>query len=54
MEWIDEIKKAMAMLKNGCSKNDMWAKCEDCPFGEYCEALELHYMPIPEEWDIED
>lgn len=54
MEWIDEIKKAMAMLKNGCSKNDMWTKCEDCPFGEYCEVLEFHYMPIPEEWDIED
>ena len=54
MEWIDEIKKAMAMLKNGCSKNDMWTKCEDCPFSEYCEVLEFHYMPIPEEWDIED
>ena len=54
MEWIDEIKKAMAMLKNGCSKNDMWINCKDCPFDEYCGVLEDHGMPLPEEWDIED
>ena len=53
MEWADEIKKAMMMLKNACNKNDMWLKCKDCPFDAYCDVLDDHGMLVPEEWDIE-
>ena len=54
MEWIDEIKKAMTMLKNGCNKNIYWADCSKCPFDDYCTVLEVHGIGTPDEWKIED
>lgn len=54
MEWVDEIKIAMMMLKNACNKNNTWLKCKNRPFYKYCVDLNDHDMLVPEEWDIKD
>lgn len=54
MEWVEEVKTAMKMMKSACSKNNTWLKCKNCPFDAYCDVLEDHGMLVPEEWDIED
>ena len=54
MEWVEEMKTAMKMMKSACNKNDMWLKCKNCPFDKYCDVLEDHGMLVPEAWDIED
>ena len=39
MDWKDEIRSGMEMIKSGCSKNSEWSQCTDCPFDFYRQAL---------------
>ena len=53
MEWVEEMKTAMKMMKNACRKNELWYKCEDCPFDEYCDLFVDSGSYIPQLWEIE-
>ena len=54
MEWVEEMKTAMKMMKDACSKNKSWTKCNECPFDFYCDLLlENNLKHCPEEWDID-
>lgn len=53
MDWIDEMKEAMKMMKNACRKNELWSECEDCPFDDYRDTLLDNGLFIPQLWEIE-
>ncbi len=55
MEWVEEMKIAMKLMKDACSKNESWTKCnEECPFDCYCDLLlKNDLMYCPEEWEID-
>ena len=40
MNWKEKIKIGMILLKEGCTENDSWGSCVDCPFREYCDIIE--------------
>lgn len=40
MDFTVKIKVAMELLHEACKMNDEWANCSDCPFVDYCDALE--------------
>ena len=39
MDWKEQMRAGMEMMKKACKKNTEWAKCADCPFDTYCTAL---------------
>lgn len=53
--WKDEIIEGMKLIKKGCKKayTDI-NKCDDCPFGSYCDAITLDYYCAPFVWRIEN
>ena len=54
MTWIDEMKEAMKAIQRACEKNDEWNRCCECPFTEYCSAIEHEDLGEPITWEIED
>ena len=53
MDWIDEMKEAIEILKTACDKNEIWGACVECPFDKYCTVLENEGMGIPSELEID-
>ena len=53
MDWIEQMKEAMMMVKTACAQNTQWADCDVCPFREQCDAFEQNGMiDIPAAWKI--
>lgn len=50
MNWIEEMKAGMQMIKSACKKNTGF--CNDCPYGEYCILEEEGFYPA--KWDLEE
>ena len=53
MEWVEEMKTAMKMMKSACSKSNLFVNCDKCPFGLYCDVLGDEGMRLPSEWKDE-
>lgn len=57
MNWIEEMKAGMQMIKSACKKNESWNDCQFCPFTDYCDAC-LDYFGYlegePSKWDLEE
>ena len=53
MEWVEEMKTAMKMMKSACSKSNIFVNCDKCPFGLYCDVLDDEGMRLPYEWKDE-
>ena len=54
MEWIDEMKTAMKMMKEACRKASL-NDCKRCPFDSYCDLMTKDDLrEIPEGWKIDD
>ncbi len=49
MEWYEKIREGMALIKQGCSENSSWTKCQDCPFTDFCDLIMEHDDKIPNE-----
>ena len=49
MDFISKMEEAMVLLQEACKMNDEWAKCNDCPFGDYCDTLEREGFGTPDE-----
>ena len=47
MEWFEKIREGMALIKQGCSENSSWTKCQDCPFTDFCDLIMEHDDKIP-------
>ena len=47
--WIEEIREAMDSLKKACAKNPSWTNCYECPFDEYCTALQQADLSAPDD-----
>ena len=54
MEWIDEMKIAMKLIKDACGKNNSTGDCSNCPFEKYCDLIVSCGDYIPRMWKIED
>lgn len=56
MDWKKQIAEGMKMIIAGCKKNETWTNCRDCPFDEFCSAIdksgETNYS-IPDRWEEE-
>ncbi len=53
MDWKEKIITAMTLLKEACGENTEWAKCAECPFGNYCDyIMESSAGLTPEEFEI--
>lgn len=39
MNWVEEMRAGMQMMKKACKKNKEWTECKKCPFDEICTAL---------------
>ena len=54
MEWIDEMKTAMKVMKEACRKASL-NDCKRCPFDSYCDLMTKDDLrEIPEGWKIDD
>jgi hypothetical protein len=56
MNWIEEMKAGMQMIKSACEHNDgndCIEACGYCPFYDYCEGLFEKYE-IPSKWNLEE
>lgn len=54
MNWIEEMKAGMQMIKSACEHNDgddCITECENCPFYDYCDELFNKY-DIPSKWNF--
>lgn len=49
MDWKEEMKMAMLMMKSACQKNPSLYGCWDCPFYDYCDDC----LYAPEDWNLE-
>lgn len=54
MDWKEQMKEAMKMMKDACSKNNDWSQCEECPFDAYCDYLSggAREVFIPADFEI--
>lgn len=53
MDWKEEMKAGMQMIKSACRKNENCIDCDYCPFFNYCNRIFDEY-DIPSEWDLEE
>ena len=51
MDWEEEMKMGMLMIKSACQKNTEWGGCHECPFKEFCDYIS-QIFPYPDEWNI--
>lgn len=42
-EQINEMKKAMQTIGKICNSLTEWSECDDCPFDDYCTAINDAY-----------
>ena len=49
MEWFEKIREGMALIKQGCSENSSWTKCQECPFTDFCDLIMEDSDKIPNE-----
>ena len=47
MNWKEKIEEGMLLIKKGCNEQTEWAKCHECPFKDYCDAIENNGYEIP-------
>lgn len=52
MSFITKVKEAMELLHEACKMNDAWVNCADCPFVNYCDALEEAGLGTPDADDF--
>lgn len=53
MEWVEEMKTAIKMMKSACSKSNPFVNCDKCPFDLYCNILDIEGARLPYEWKDE-
>lgn len=56
-KWQLKILEGMKLIKEGCSENNFWACCNECPFTNSCDIIQKHahkFPYTPEEWEIEN
>lgn len=56
-KWQLKILEGMKLIKEGCSKNDSWACCSECPFTDYCDIIQAETLKppyTPQGWEIEN
>ena len=39
MDWKEKITVGMELIKQGCQEVKEWTKCNDCPFGKFCDYI---------------
>ena len=57
MDWIEEMKAGMRMIKSACKKNGSLNNCKSCPFTNYCDAcVDFLGWPTgePSAWNLEE
>ena len=50
-DWKEMIKEGMKLIAQGCKKNSSWVGCDNCPFDEYCTAINVSELTPPDEWN---
>ena len=53
MNWKEKIKKGLELIKEGCTNQNNWKECYECPFNDYCTALWENGGVAPSEWELE-
>ena len=57
-KWQLKILEGMKLIKEGCSENDSWACCNECPFTDSCDIIQEHHpellLNVPQVWEIEN
>ena len=54
--WQDKVKAGMRLIAEGCLSNHHFTICGQCPFNNYCDAIQIGAeagldVDIPENWD---
>lgn len=55
-QWERDIRNGMRLIREGCLQQGEWAKCNGCPFEEYCEAVQERSGDVfntPDKWVVE-
>lgn len=47
MDFTIKIKEAMELLREACKMNNEWTNCAECPFYQFCVAIEEHGLGNP-------
>ncbi len=53
MDWVTKMKTGMELIHSACKENTDWTKCKECPFTNYCDAINLaisQKTPEEERW----
>lgn len=49
MTYIEAVNSAINALMDACAMNDEWKKCRECPFGNFCDLLEVAGWGTPDD-----
>ena len=42
-KWEKKVAEGMRLIAEGCSENKEWNKCAECPFDDFCTAINDAY-----------
>lgn len=51
--WQTKIKYGMELIMAGCTENEEWRQCSQCPFNDLCTSIykdDAHNFSTPDSW----